>query len=211
MGGLRYTFIKFNISAGGEDLPDFISKINFDVLSSTITPVLFYDSRDNIFTPDKGMLAKVACNLNGSWIGSDFDYQLLETHWLGYIPIRSKYFIGLRYAGYFSSEETPFFAQPFINLRGIPLMRYQSKNALELETEHRWNVTSRWALIGFAGLGKVYYDKESFSEIPEYWAGGGGFRYLLARAYNLWAGIDVARGPDNWAFYITVGSAWSRY
>lgn len=42
------------------------------------------------------------------------------------------------------------------------------------------------------------------------WAGGAGFRYLLARWFNLYMGIDVARGPmpDDWAWYIIFGSFW---
>ena len=39
---------------------------------------------------------------------------------------------------------------------------------------------------------------------------GGGFRYLVARRLGLKAGIDIARGPEEWAFYIQVGSAWLR-
>jgi len=39
---------------------------------------------------------------------------------------------------------------------------------------------------------------------------GFGFRCLLARLYGLRVGIDVARGPEEWAFYIQVGNAWGR-
>ena len=34
------------------------------------------------------------------------------------------------------------------------------------------------------------------------------FRYLMARLLGLYTGIDIARGPEDWAFYIQVGSAW---
>jgi len=40
--------------------------------------------------------------------------------------------------------------------------------------------------------------------------GGAGFRYELARAYGLHMGLDVARGPDDTAVYIQIGSAWAR-
>ena len=39
-------------------------------------------------------------------------------------------------------------------------------------------------------------------------AGGLGIRYFLARHLGLRVGIDIARGPDETAFYITVGNAW---
>jgi hypothetical protein len=39
---------------------------------------------------------------------------------------------------------------------------------------------------------------------------GGGFRNLMARVYNLYAGIDFARGPEEWAFYIIMGQYWNQ-
>jgi hypothetical protein len=49
---------------------------------------------------------------------------------------------------------------------------------------------------------------EFAAEAGPYLAGGGGFRYLLARKLGLQTGIDVARGPEETAFYIQVGSSW---
>jgi hypothetical protein len=37
---------------------------------------------------------------------------------------------------------------------------------------------------------------------------GGGIRYLIARRLGLLAGVDVAKGPEDTVFYLTVGSAW---
>ena len=39
-------------------------------------------------------------------------------------------------------------------------------------------------------------------------AGGVGFRYRLARKMGMQAGVDVARGPEDTAFYLTIGNAW---
>jgi hypothetical protein len=35
-------------------------------------------------------------------------------------------------------------------------------------------------------------------------------RYEIARKFGLHVGIDVARGPEDTAFYLQVGSAWFR-
>jgi len=37
--------------------------------------------------------------------------------------------------------------------------------------------------------------------------GGLGFRYLIARKLRLSSGIDIAKGPEDWAIYFTVGSS----
>jgi len=38
---------------------------------------------------------------------------------------------------------------------------------------------------------------------------GAGFRYLMARQFGLYAGVDVARGPEDTVVYQQVGSAWN--
>ena len=70
------------------------------------------------------------------------------------------------------------------------------------------NVWKRWSLTGFVGAGWTYESVSTEGDNGPFWAGGGGFRYLLARRLGMQVGIDVARGPDDTAFYIQVGSAW---
>ena len=63
-------------------------------------------------------------------------------------------------------------------------------------------------LIETVGVGKAYGRRQSWSESETVAAGGLGFRYLVARKLNLYAGMDVARGPEDTALYIQAGSAW---
>jgi hypothetical protein len=57
-----------------------------------------------------------------------------------------------------------------------------------------------------AGLGGVGAVDSVRSEVP--WSAGGGFRYLLARSFGLRTGLDLARGPEEWAIYVVFGNAW---
>ena len=116
--------------------------------------------------------------------------------------------LGLRGDARLSSGDVPFYAQPYIVLRGVPAVRYQDKNALAVETELRWNMNPRWALVGFAGAGKAYGRRQTWDEADTVVAGGAGFRYLIARKLNMYAGLDLAQGPEKTAIYLTVGSAW---
>jgi hypothetical protein len=93
----------------------------------------------------------------------------------------------------------PFYQLPFIDMRGIPAVRYQDDEVALLEAELRWNVTPRWAFVGFLGSGHA---AETVS------AGGVGFRYLVARRLGLYMGVDLAKGPEDTAIYIQAGSAW---
>ena len=87
------------------------------------------------------------------------------------------------------------------------MMRYQSNIVTNLETEWRWQFNKRWSMVGFVGASEAMNKiKEIANDIKV--AGGGGFRYFLAKDFGLHAGIDVARGPEIWAWNLTIGSHW---
>ena len=105
--------------------------------------------------------------------------------------------------------DVPFYELPFISLRGIPALRYQNENVYTVETEWRWNFLKRWSVVGFVGAGEALKDYgDIFQDIKV--SGGTGFRYFLAKQYGLHAGIDIARGPEIWAWNLTIGSNWAR-
>ena len=62
------------------------------------------------------------------------------------------------------------------------------------------------AVLG--GVGRAASADDKLSKAKDRWSGGGGFRYLIARQLGFQTGIDVARGPEEWAFYLQFGSAW---
>ena len=50
--------------------------------------------------------------------------------------------------------------------------------------------------------------RASFADTPSEVSKGVGLRYLVARRLGLYVGIDVARGPEDTAFYLQVGNGW---
>ena len=71
-----------------------------------------------------------------------------------------------------------------------------------------YDIDVHWFAVAFARVGRA---ADSFGDLPEAdsrWAGGVGARYLIARALGLQLGIDVARGPEEWAVYLQAGSGW---
>jgi hypothetical protein len=165
--------------------------------------VLTWDGRDTIFTPSTGTRSEVSVLWYDPAIGSDFKYWKLSAYQLGYLPVLPTLTAALRLDGQLTGGDVPFYALPFVRLRGIPALRYQGTSAVVAEVELRWDVTRRWSAVGFAGVGAVDSVRD---EVP--WSTGGGFRYLLARAFGLRMGVDVARGPEEWAIYVVFGNAW---
>ena len=165
---------------------------------------------DNAFTPNKGTKIKFKFAHNDTWLGSDFQFNSFDVEFLGFGNWIKPWVLGLRVQTEGIFGDYPFYARPFVHLRGVPAMRYQGDYVFTAETEHRVNITPRWAVDGFVGFGLPFDNKDEFSMANAKWAGGAGFRYLLARWFNLYMGIDVAKGPEkeDWAWYIIFGSYW---
>jgi hypothetical protein len=178
---------------------------------SMIQPRINYDNRDNMFTPTRGINAGVVFDYNATWLGADDDYFALNTYMLGYVPVGKRLFSGWRFDGKYLIGDAPLYAYPFIQLRGIPAMRYQSDNTLLAETEWRYEVYKRWSLIAFTGAGKAFQSIDTFDNIEWAYTVGTGFRYKIAKVFGLHSGLDFAWGNGkDFAFYIVFGSSWSK-
>jgi len=208
--GLNYVLadvkVSFDTPAETPGPPDSPSEMRIGGL----TPLLTYDSRDNIFTPASGTYLEAAPGFFGEAFGGDADFQRVGLIGMQYIPLASRWTLGVRAIGTLSYGDVPFFLRPYVALRGAPVMRYQGEQAASLEAEVRWQCWKRYSLVGFVGGGAAWNDFERVDDTVTVVTGGVGFRYELAREYGLHAGLDVAFGPDNTAIYIVLGSAWMR-
>jgi outer membrane protein assembly factor BamA len=175
-----------------------------------LTPSLTYDSRDNIFTPTRGAYVEASAGLFSQALGGDSEFQRPSLLAMEFVPLCSKLFLGVRGGVTASFGDEPFYMKPYISLRGAPIMRYQGDEAAQIETELRWQCWKRFSLVGFVGGGAAWNDFNHFQASQQIVTGGAGFRYELARKYGIHVGVDVARGPDNTAVYIQIGSAWAR-
>lgn len=181
-----------------------------DSTNSGLGALAYYDGRDNIFTPDTGQELNLELLRYDTAIGGDFDYWHLAARVISFHQLHQRFHLGLRADGEAVDGDVPFYGYPFVQLRGVPAMRYQDERVLSLEVEGRWRIYKRWSLIGFAGKGFTNGDIPRFDTDENIVAFGGGFRYLIARKFNMHVGVDVARGPEDTAYYLQMGHAWSR-
>ena len=133
-----------------------------------------------------------------------------------YLHLSPVFDLGIRAEAQSVGSSAPYFVYPSVQIRGIPGKRYQGQHVVVGELELNWRVHDRWHLIGFAGSGKAFGDNKlkqdtTFSDAPWRSSKGVGFRYEIAREYGMQVGIDYAWGPEDTAFYITVGSAWNSF
>jgi hypothetical protein len=204
--GLSYLYFS-STSRFESGTPDDVPARSLETSIGKVGVVVDYDSRDNIFTPNRGTYFEMDAGFARGALGSKSNYEMLTARAFHWEPA-GPFVLGVRGDLRLSQGEIPFYAQPYVSLRGVPMARYQDRNTVVAEFEARWNLDNRWALVGFAGAGKAYGRRQAWSEAQTVTSGGAGFRYLVARKLNLYAGIDVARGPEDGAVYLSVGSAW---
>ena len=195
----------------GDNVSDAIRELlTIDSTNSGLGVTVEYDSRNNIFSPSQGYNYKLDFVSYSSNYGGDYDYEQLTLEALNYWKINDSFASGFRIKGEHIETDQLLapFMYPFIDLRGIPAMRYQGSSVALVETQVDWKFTPRWTLSGFVGAGKAGSDSESIADAKNRIAYGSGFRYLIARRYGFKMGIDIARGPDETAWYIQAGSAW---
>ncbi|MDA0109573.1 BamA/TamA family outer membrane protein [Vibrio sp. La 4.2.2] len=206
--GAKYSILSSQSTFDIGNIIPGIPPIDYDMNDAGVELKVTYDSRDTIFTPNDGLKAKLSVDFHNSAFGGDVDYQKGRFQTNYFAPLANDFVLGLRGDYQTVSNDAPYYARPFISMRGIPAMRYQGDDMALVEVEARYDLTPRWSLIGFTGTGKAFDEGDSFSDAKYQNVVGGGFRYLVARQLNMRAGVDVAKGPEEWAYYITVGHAW---
>ena len=227
--GGNYVYVDIESKKNNEELPILNPLFEHEFKMGALAAVVQYDTRDTIFTPSEGLFAKATVRRVDENFGGNENFWRYGAKAFYFHPIMDKVTLGLRIEGeaVHASEDDkiPYIAKPSINMRGIPAMRYQGEKMLLGEVQVRWEFMDRWDMVFFGGAGKVYGNEYrfvpgtgaieediSFQDAPSHPAGGVGFRYELARKYGLWGGLDFATNEDNdFAFYITVGSAWGAF
>jgi len=181
-----------------------------DVVTSALGVVFELDTRDNFFSPRQGYYVQLEQLWYRDFLGSDVEYELTLLRSRNYWKISDSLRTGLRVDVDYANTDSllPPFATPGIVLRGIPAMRYQGNVVTVAELELAWQIDDRWALLGFAGVGRAANSADQLRDSTSRTTRGAGFRYLIARRYGFEMGLDVAKGPEDTVFYIQAGTAW---
>jgi|KBSMisStaDraftv2_1062788.scaffolds.fasta_scaffold22896_2 hypothetical protein len=207
--GLRYVYADVDPKLRGDSalagLP-----VEPRVKVSAPTAVLEFDTRDNLFTPTQGVYSETSYLASREALGASKDFERFEQIVMGWLPLANRITLGARANYAWSSEGTPFFLRPYIQLRGVPAMRYQGEKMASVEVEARWPVSGRWSGVVFGGGGSARTEREAFDGSKSVGSGGAGFRYTLARKFGMDVGVDVARSSGTTAVYLVVGNAWFR-
>jgi len=207
--GLRYVYADVDPTLRDDAaFPGLADRVRVKI--SAPTAIVEFDTRDNIFTPTRGVYAESSWLASRATLGASDDFERLQQIVMGWQPVASQVTLGARGNYAWSSAGTPFFLRPFVALRGVPAMRFQGDQMASVEAEGRWQFISRWSIVGFGGAGWTRTHRDSFTATQNVASGGMGFRYELASKFGMHVGIDFAHSPGTTAVYFVVGNAWFR-
>jgi hypothetical protein len=206
--GARYAWLQVKPSFGAGWPADLEGQPLREIRIGRLSLIADHDTRDNLFSPTSGHYVEAELVVARPELGGSTSYEQANLRGLDWLPLGRRWVLGLRGDVQATRGDVPFFAQPYLNLRGVPALRYQDSTVAVAETELWWLATQRWSLLGFTGTGRAWGRRDSFGEAETITTVGAGFRYLIARKLGIHAGIDVARGPEDTVFYIQVGSPW---
>ena len=208
--GVKLILIDATVDPRGIDsslLPGFIQDA-LNTRSTGLGLTLSHDSRETLWGAEKGNNSLLEAVEYGSLLGGDHDFTAYKFYSHQYFIIAPTVFVGVRADYRTVSGDVPFYQKPYIDLMGIPVMRYQGEHTAVAEVNLRWMPHPRWSLISFAGVGVAAGEFKDLNEAPSRTTKGLGFRYLMAKAMRLHSGIDVAWGPEESAIYIKTGIGW---
>ena len=208
--GLRYLFLDSDVSFQDRSSTPpgvGIDGSKFHAYSGGLAVPITYDTRDSVMTPTKGFLIDVRPQFFDEALGGDAQFFRIDTTVTGYLPLPPFIWAG-RICADFVSGTPPFYQLPYVSMRGVPALRFLGRDVVSAETELEYLITSRWSVLGFVGAGKAQLEASHLDSGETVYAGGVGFRYLIARRFGLKAGMDFAVSNHDRAFYIQVGTAW---
>ncbi len=187
------------------DLPDGSESKETDYANSLGIATMF-DTKDNQYTPSKGIMAAARLTDNPKWMGNDSIFGKLMLFANYYHPINRKMILASRVTANIGIGDVPFASQSYVgnkDLRGYTKGEYRGNQTYTAQTEFRWNFYKRLGAVGFFGLA-ITVDPVS-QLLP---AGGIGIRYKILPQYNINAGVDGAVGKDDWGIYFRITEAF---
>lgn len=165
--------------------------------------VLGFDTRDNIFQPNKGSFHQAQIISYRPVLGSEFTFTQYRLDLRRYYPVYKRQILAVQAWYSFTAGHSPFQQVSLIGgsdvMRGYFEGKYRDRNAMVYQAEYRIPVYRKLGLVCFASAGQVADTIPSFSFKKFRYGGGLGFRYQLTDdGLNL--RLDLAYG-DQSSFY----------
>lgn len=171
-----------------------------------------YDTRDNVFSTQRGALAELQAQFFTGMLGSRYDFSRCSLELRRYYPLFRGHSIAVQYYLVMTGGTVPFTSLAQIGgqnlLRGFYLGRFRDKNLMSAQLEYRFPVIGPVGLVAFGGLGQVAPHLSDFHVGGFKAAFGCGIRYAFKPQEGLKVRLDMGVAEGKPAFYITINEAF---
>lgn len=211
--GLGYeldAFSNLKIEEGGIlEASDVVGK--HDGTVSNIGLLAFYDTRDNIFFPTKGLYIQGNFFTSVKILGATYNYSKFELDSRYYQKVGKKQVLAANLFLGNSGEGTPFYDLYYLGSkrsRGYDNRRFMDNAELNFALEYRFPIAGRFGGAVFGSTGTVAPDLgKTFSSAYKN-AAGVGLRYIINKRDGVRIRVDYGRTTEGGNFYFTIKEAF---
>ena len=212
--GIRYQYEDYQVTAvepGGLLASGTVSGGSGSRLSGAGVG-LFYDSRNQIFFPSKGIVADISYLVHSQALGGNVRFGRYTADVSAYRLLSKHAILAANYFVSFTTGDAPFNALSLLGgtkrMRGYYEGRYRDQNVALIQGEARFDLYKRLGGVVFAAAG-VLGNAESLLRLndPKV-AYGAGLRFTINRRDHLNIRLDYGLGKQSSGFYLTIGEAF---
>lgn len=173
---------------------------------------LFYDTRDIVFFPSKGITADIAYFNNAPFWGATVLFNRLSGDFSGYQALFKKVILAGNLFSSFTWGNAPFNMLSELGgskrMRGYYQGRLRDDNVLLAQGEVRFGIFKRFGGVVFGSTAVLGNQKDIVRWHDPKFAYGTGIRFTANRRDHLNIRFDYAIGQDGGNFYFTIGEAF---
>ena len=172
-----------------------------------------WDSRDNTWSPRRGLWLQTGLSFFRDGWGSDYDFTESFVDLRRYWPTGERSALAVQALGRSLDGQAPFFHLPRLGgqngLRGYSGGRFIDNTLVMVRTEWRTGpVWKRFGAVVFAGLGDVAPGVGDLTTAAGLTTWGLGLRWLINPAEKVNVRMDFGFGKDDSGFYLSLGEAF---
>ena len=170
------------------------------------------DSRNNSYSPSKGVLIRLVGVAFNKRLFSNFNYLSTELDFRQYNRIFKKHVLCFQFISTVTAGDVPFRSMAVLGgnliMRGFYSGRYRDLSMFALQTEYRFPIWWRFGAVGFAGIGQVSKKITNLHLGFLKYSIGGGLRFAIIPKEKLNIRFDYGFANGSRNFYIVLSEAF---
>jgi outer membrane protein assembly factor BamA len=180
--------------------------------TSGIGPILSWDTRNNAYSPTKGVFAEIQYIWLNSLIGSNFNLTVFNLDLRKYFLLTNGSVFAVQALAGLTAGNTPF--RKLEELGGSDMMRgyfggrFTDKCLMAYQAEYRQFLFWRIGAVAFASTGEVASHLNQFDLTGLHYAYGGGLRFMISKEEKLNIRIDYGIARHSNAFNVQFREAF---